>query len=41
MLDAIQTKRPPSVVTAQDDLSAVEICEAEERSIKTGELVAL
>ncbi len=41
ILDAIQTKRPPSAVTAQDGLSAVEICEAEERSIKTGQLVAL
>ncbi|MBI2926299.1 MAG: Gfo/Idh/MocA family oxidoreductase [Verrucomicrobia bacterium] len=41
LLDAIQTKRPPSVVTAEDGLSAVEICEAEEQSIKTGQLVAL
>ena len=41
MLDAIQANRRPSVVTAQDGLSAVEICEAAERSIKTGQLVAL
>jgi predicted dehydrogenase len=41
MLAAIQTGQPPTVVTAQDGLSAVEICEAEERSVKTGRLVEL
>jgi predicted dehydrogenase len=41
MIQAIQTGQPPSVVTAQDGLSAVEICEAEERSVKTGQVVAL
>jgi predicted dehydrogenase len=41
MVESIQTGRPPSLVTAQDGLSAVEICEAEERSIASGQLVKL
>jgi predicted dehydrogenase len=41
MIESIQTGRPPSVVTARDGLSAVEICEAEEKSIRTGQVVAL
>jgi predicted dehydrogenase len=41
MVQAIQSGRPPSVVTAQDGLSAVEICEAEEQSVRTGQVVAL
>ncbi len=38
---AIQTGQPPTVVTAADALSAVEICEAEEQSIHTGRSVEL
>ncbi|MDD4870233.1 MAG: Gfo/Idh/MocA family oxidoreductase [Kiritimatiellae bacterium] len=41
MVECINTKRPPSIVTARDGQSAVEICEAEEKSIKTGKLVRL
>jgi predicted dehydrogenase len=41
MIDAIRTGQPPSVVTAQDGVSAVEICEAEERSVKTGLIASL
>ena len=41
MIEAIQTGRPPSIVTARDGLSAVEICEAEEKSIKLGRVVTL
>jgi len=41
MLEAIQTGEPPSIVTAADGLSAVEICEAEEQSIKTGQFTPL
>jgi predicted dehydrogenase len=41
MIESIQAGRPPSIVTAADGLSAVEICEAEERSVKTGEWVPL
>ncbi|MBI3850500.1 MAG: Gfo/Idh/MocA family oxidoreductase [Verrucomicrobia bacterium] len=41
LIAAIRSGQPPTVVTAQDGLSAVEICEAEERSIKTGQIVAL
>jgi predicted dehydrogenase len=33
MLESIRNRRPPSIVTGRDALSAVEICEAEERSI--------
>jgi len=36
LIEAILGSRPPSVVTAQDGLSALEICEAEARSIRTG-----
>ncbi|MCO5053759.1 MAG: Gfo/Idh/MocA family oxidoreductase [Verrucomicrobiae bacterium] len=41
LVECIQTGRPPSIVTAADALSAVEICEAEERSINTGQVVTL
>jgi predicted dehydrogenase len=41
MVDAIRSGRPPTVVTAADALSAVEICEAEERSVQTGREVKL
>ena len=41
MIESIRTGKPPTIVTAQDGLSAVEICEAEERSVKTGEIVSL
>ncbi|MCC6161832.1 MAG: Gfo/Idh/MocA family oxidoreductase [Acidobacteria bacterium] len=41
MLTAIRTSQPTTVVTAADGLSAVEICEAEERSVKTGDVVSL
>ena len=41
IIQAIQTGKAPTVVTAQDGLSAVEICAAEEKSVKTGRLVAL
>jgi len=39
MVAAIQTGKRPSVVTADDAVSAVEICEAEERSVYSGERV--
>ena len=41
MLECIRSGRPPSIVTAQEGVSAVEICEAEERSVKTGQIVSL
>jgi len=41
MIQCIQTGKRPTVVTAQDALSAVEICEAEEKSVKTGRVVNL
>jgi predicted dehydrogenase len=41
MLESIEAGRPPSMVTGEDGLNAVAICEAEERSIKSGQLVVL
>ena len=41
MIESIQKDTPPSIVTAADGLSAVEICDAEERSAKSGKPVAL
>jgi predicted dehydrogenase len=39
LLECIEAGSPPSVVTGADGMSAVEICEAEERSVKTGNAV--
>ena len=36
MLDSIRAGQRPTVVTGPDALSAVQICEAEERSVKSG-----
>jgi len=41
IIQSIQIGKRPTVVTAQDALSAVEICEAEEESVKTGRVVKL
>lgn len=41
MIESIQNGTPPTIVTAADGLSAVEICEAEEKSIKSGAVVSL
>ena len=41
LVDCIESGRPPTVVTAADGVSAVEICEAEERSIREGREVVL
>jgi predicted dehydrogenase len=41
LIESIAAGRAPTVVTPQDGLSAVEICEAEEASIRTGQPVAL
>jgi len=41
MIESIQCGTPPSIVTAADGLGAVEICEAEEKSIRTGKVVRL
>ena len=41
IVEAIRTGKPPRVITVQDGVSAVEICEAEERSVRTGEIVSL
>ncbi len=41
LIESIIAGQPPRVVTAEDGLSAVEICEAEERSVRTGQWVTL
>ena len=41
MLEAIQTGKAPKVVTARDALSAVQICEAEAKSVRSGRVVAV
>lgn len=41
MLQAIESGKPPSVVTAEDAYTAVAICEAEEQSVKSKQPVEL
>lgn len=41
MIESIRKRRSPTIVTAKDGLTAVEICEAEEKSVLTGKLVML
>jgi predicted dehydrogenase len=41
LVAAIQSGKAPSVVTAADGLSSIEICEAEAKSVRTGQLVKL
>lgn len=38
-VECVLEKRPPKIVTAQDGLAALEVCEAEEKSVRTGQLV--
>jgi len=40
-VDCVANQRRPKIVTARDGLTALEICEAEEKSIQTGKPVAL
>jgi predicted dehydrogenase len=37
IVECVQNRRQPTVVTAQDGVSALEICEAEEKSLKTSQ----
>lgn len=41
VLDCVQARRKPAVVTAQDGLTALLTCEAEEKSVRTGQVVAV
>ena len=36
MIESIQAGKAPTIVTPEDGLSAVQICEAEEKSIRLG-----
>ena len=40
-LDAVRTGKAPSVVTAQDGVTSVEICAAEEKSVSTRHIIRL
>ena len=40
-IDCVAKRQRPSIVTAHDGVTALEICEAEEQSIRTGTLVKL
>jgi predicted dehydrogenase len=40
-IEAVRLGKPPTVVTAQDGLGSVEICEAEERSVQQRQIVPL
>lgn len=41
MVDCVQKGQAPAVVTARDGQSALEICEAEEESVRTGKVVRI
>ena len=41
IVDCVKNRKAPSVVTGTDGLTALEICEAEEKSILTGQVVKL
>ncbi len=41
IVNAIRTGKPPTIVTARDGLGAVEICDAEEKSVQSGTTVRL
>jgi predicted dehydrogenase len=41
VIDCVQKRTRPQTVTAQDGLSALEICEAEERSVQSGKVAAV
>jgi predicted dehydrogenase len=41
VVDCARNGKRPTTVTAQDGLSALEICEAEEKSTQTGQVVTL
>lgn len=40
-VDCVAQRRRPAMVTARDGVTALEICEAEEKSIRTGTLVTV
>jgi predicted dehydrogenase len=41
IVDCVLNRRAPEVVTARDGMTALEICEAEEKSVRTGTVVSL
>ncbi len=41
VVECVSQRKRPTIVTARDGLSALEICEAEEKSARTGQVVAV
>lgn len=41
IMECIRNGTPPAIVTGEDGLQALEICEAEEQSVKTGKIISL
>ena len=41
VLNCALTNQAPTVVTAQDGFTALQICETEEKSVQTGQVVSL
>jgi predicted dehydrogenase len=41
MVEAVGNKKPPAIVTAEDGLAAIEICEAEAKSVHSGVVVEI
>ncbi len=41
VVECAQSGKRPTIVTARDGVNALEICEAEEKSVKTGQVVAV
>jgi len=39
MVECVQTGKLPAIVTGRDGMTALQICEAEEKSVKTGQVV--
>jgi predicted dehydrogenase len=39
MVDCVQAGKRPAIVTAHDGMTALQICEAEEKSVQTGQVV--
>jgi len=39
IVECVKNGKPPTVVTAQDGMTALKICEAEEKSVQTGQVV--
>ena len=41
MVQSVKNQKAPTVVTARDGVTDLEICEAEEKSVRTGQVVKI